>query len=103
MRSLVTFISLSVGLAACQGQIDSAEMAPPSGNTIAAAVKQVAAEAKLAEPLETTALRRVNFWAGDWIVCVREASLSQPPAYPYAIFFDSAYKRSRIAVGVDEC
>jgi hypothetical protein len=105
----LSLLSLSLGLVACQGQIESgpvttAQKAPPSGNTIAAAVKQVATEAKLAEPWETTALRpSYSAVPGDWIICVREASPAKPPAYAYAIFFDSDYKRSRMAVGVDEC
>jgi hypothetical protein len=105
----MSLLSLSLGLAASQSQIESglvttAQKASPSGNTIAAAVKQVATEAKLAEPWETTALRpSYSAVPGDWIICVREASPAKPPAYAYAIFFDSDYKRSRMAVGVDEC
>jgi hypothetical protein len=109
MRPPIGLLSLSLGLAACQGHIESelvatTQKATPSGNTIAAAVRQVAAEAKLGEPWETTALRpSYSPVFGDWIICVREASPPKLPAYAYAIFFDSDYKRARMAVGVDEC
>ena len=107
MRLRVTALCLSLGLTACEGQLDpppvgAAESAAPSQADIAAGVASVAAQAKLAAPLETTALRPTHpIEPGDWVVCVRSTSPERPP--PYAVFFAPKFKDFRSAVAIDEC
>jgi hypothetical protein len=78
---------------------------PPSMPTTAAlvaGVKQAAAEAHLAAPLEMSDLRPTDHGLGHYIVCIRGVSNDSRTGF-YAVFFDDKYKGSRLPVSYENC
>jgi hypothetical protein len=103
-------ILLSLMLAACSSDpsLPAATYVPPSPPTQNAIVKvatAAAAEAKLAVPLQISAVRHTDHGPGQYFICLREAN---PPSDKrqryYSVFFDNdTSKGSRLSVIMDEC
>jgi hypothetical protein len=104
-------ILLSLMLAACSNDpsIPAAPTyvppSPPTPNAIVAVATAAAAEAKLAAPLQISAVRPTDHGPGQYFICLREAN--PPPDKPqryYSVFFtNDTYKGSRLSVIMDEC
>jgi len=77
--------------------------APPP-ETIQKGVQIAAKAAKLAMPVEISALRKNDHGPGDYFVCLREASPLPDKARPtYSVFFDDGYKDLRLSVFLENC
>jgi hypothetical protein len=105
-------ILLSLMLAACSSDLPASTYppyvppSPPTQNAIVTVATTIAAEAKLAAPLQISAVRQSNHGPGLYFICLREAN--PPPDNRrqryYSVFFDNdAYKGSRLSVIMDEC
>jgi hypothetical protein len=103
-------ILLSLMLAACSSDpsIPASTYvlpSPPTQNAIVPIATAAAAEAKLAAPLQISAVRQTDHGPGQYFICLREAN--PPPDKRqryYSVFFDNdTYKGSRLSVIMDEC
>jgi hypothetical protein len=106
-------ILLSLMLAACSSDpgLPTSTYAPyvppspPTQTAIVPVVTAAAAEAKLAAPLQISAVRQTDHGPGKYFVCLREAN--PPPDKRqryYSVFFDNdTNKGSRLSVIMDEC
>jgi hypothetical protein len=103
-------ILLSLMLAACSSDpnIPAATYVPPSPptqNAIVVVATAAAGEAKLAAPLQISALRQTDHGPGQYFICLREAN--PPPDKRqryYSVFFNNdTYKGSRLSVIMDAC
>jgi hypothetical protein len=106
-------ILLSLMLAACSSDpgLPTSTYAPyvppspPTQTAIVPVVTAAAAEAKLAAPLQISAVRQTDHGPGKYFVCLREAN--PPPDKRqryYSVFFDNDInKGSRLSVIMDEC
>ena len=78
---------------------------PPTQKAIVAVATAAAAEAKLAAPLQISAVRQTDHGPGQYFICLREAN--PPPDKRqryYSVFFDNdTSKGSRLSVIMDEC
>jgi hypothetical protein len=78
---------------------------PPTQQAIVAVATAAAAEAKLAAPLQISAVRQTDHGPGQYFICLREAN--PPPDKRqryYSVFFDNdTSKGSRLSVIMDEC
>jgi hypothetical protein len=104
---------LSLILAACSSDpglpaatyVPYAPPSPPTQNAIVLVATTAAAEAKLAAPLQISAVRQTDHGPGQYFICLREAN--PPPDKRqryYSVFFDNdTYKGSRLSVIMDEC
>ena len=107
---IMVAILLSLMLAACSSDpsLPAATYVPPSPptqNAIVPVVAAAAADAKLAAPLQISAVRQTDHGPGQYFICLREAN---PPSDKrqryYSVFFDNdTYKGSRLSVIMDEC
>ena len=104
-------ILLSLMLAACSSDpsLPASTYVPPSPptqNAIVTVATAAAADAKLAAPLQISAVRQTDHGGpGQYFICLREAN---PPSDKrqryYAVFFDNdTSKGSRLSVIMDEC
>ncbi|MGY4428906.1 hypothetical protein ACVWWO_001383 [Bradyrhizobium sp. F1.13.1] len=76
----------------------------PNQETIEKGVQIAAKAAKLAMPLEVSALRKADHGPGDYFVCLREANpLPDKPRPTYSVFFDEGYKDLRLSVILENC
>jgi hypothetical protein len=76
----------------------------PTQETIQKGVQVAAQAAKLAMPVEISALRKADHGPGDYFVCLREASpLPDKPRPTYSVFFDDGYKDLRLSVILENC
>jgi hypothetical protein len=68
-------------------------------------VAAIAGDAKLAAPLEISAVRKNDHGPGTYFVCVREVNPpADQPRRIYATFLDNdTYKGSRQAIIMDQC
>jgi hypothetical protein len=106
-------ILLSLMLAACSSDpglpastyAPYVPSSPPTQAAIVAVVTAAAAEAKLAAPLQISAVRQTDHGPGLYFVCLREAN--PPPDKRqryYSVFFDGdTNKGSRLSIIMDEC
>jgi hypothetical protein len=103
-------IPLSLMLAACSSDPSMpaatyVPSSPPTQNAIVAIATAAAAEAKLAAPLQISAVRQTDHGPGLYFICLREAN--PPPDKRqryYSVFFDNdTSKGSRLSVIMDEC
>jgi len=106
-------ILLSLMLAACSSEpgLPASTYAPyvppspPTQNAIVAGATAAAGEAKLAAPLQISAVRQAERGPGRYFICLKEAT--PPPDKPqryYSVFFDNdAYKGTRASVMVEQC
>jgi hypothetical protein len=110
-RPLFPILPLSLMLAACSSDpsLSASTYVPPSPPTQTAIVSvatATAAEAKLAAPLQISAVRQTDHGGpGQYFICLREAN---PPSDKrqryYSIFFDNdTSKGSRLSVIMDDC
>jgi hypothetical protein len=77
---------------------------PPTQATVVAVAKMVAAESKVAPPLEISAVRPTDHGPGRFFVCMRETNPTSEKRVVYSIFFDNdVYKGSRQSVILDAC
>jgi hypothetical protein len=103
-------ILLSLMLAACSSDPSLpastyVSPSPPTQNAIVPVATAAAAEAKLAAPLQISAVRQTDHGPGQYFICLREAN---PPSDKrqrfYSVFFDNdTSKGSRLSVIMDEC
>ena len=79
--------------------------AAPSQEALQKIITNVAKEAKLAGPVEMSAVRQTDHGPGDYFVCLREANaVPNAPRLTYSVFFDGdAYKGSRQSVILEAC
>lgn len=97
-----------VTLAACSTSENLPPMQPyvdpsmPTTTALIAGVKQAAAEAHLAAPLEMSDLRPTDHGPGRFMVCIRGISNDIRTGF-YAAFFDDVYKGSRLPVIFEHC
>jgi hypothetical protein len=103
-------ILLSLMLAACSSDPDSSvptyvPASPPTQKAIVVGATAAAVEAKLATPLQISAVQQSSHGLGSYFVCLREANPpSDGPQRYYSVFFDNeVYKGDRLSVMVDEC
>jgi hypothetical protein len=102
-------ILLSLMLVACSTDpslpVPTYAPSPPTQKTIVAIATTAASEAKLAAPLQISAVRQSDHGPGNYFVCLREANPpSDGPQRYYSVFFDNdAYKGLRLSVMIDEC
>ncbi len=76
----------------------------PTEEAIKKGVQIAAKAAKLATPVEVSALRKADHGPGDYFVCLREASpLPDQPRPTYSVFFDDGYKDFRMSVILEKC
>jgi hypothetical protein len=107
MRAPIVLVLCST-LAACSTSESFPPMQPyvppsmPTTVDLVAGVKQAAAEAHLAAPLEMSDLRPTDHGPGHFIVCIRGVSNDFRTGF-YAAFFDEKYKASRLPVILDGC
>jgi hypothetical protein len=103
-------ILLSLILAACSSDPNIpapiyVPPSPPTQNAIVVVATAAAGEAKLAAPLQISAVRPTDHGPGQYFICLREAN--PPPDKPqryYSVFFtNDTYKGSRLSVIMDEC
>jgi hypothetical protein len=106
-------ILLSLMLAACSSDpgLPASTYAPyvppspPTQSAIVPAATAAAAEAKLAAPLQISAVRHTDRGPGQYFICLREAN--PPPdkrQRHYSDFFNNdTNKGSRLSVIMDEC
>jgi hypothetical protein len=109
MRILKSAVLLNLLLSACSGthEIEAIYVKPsaPSEAAVGSGVKKIAADAKLLDSLEISAVRPADHGPGSYFFCVREAGIppNQPRKY-YSVFFDSdKYMGSRLSVILDKC
>jgi hypothetical protein len=112
-RPAILLLLLSLMLAACSSDPGLPAStyppyvppSPPTQNAIVAPATGAAAEAKLAAPLQISAVRQTDHGPGHYFICLREAN--PPPDKRqryYSVFFDNdTYKGSRLSVIMDEC
>jgi len=74
----------------------------PTTTALIAGVKQAAAEAHLAAPLEMSDLRPTDHGPGHFMVCIRGIPNDIRTGF-YAAFFDDVYKGSRLPVIFERC
>ena len=106
-------ILLTLMLAACSSDpglpastyVPYVPPSPPTQNAIVAPATTAAAEAKLAAPLQISAVRQTDHGPGRYFICLREANpLPDKRQRYYSLFFDNdTYKGSRLSVIMDEC
>ena len=109
-RALFPILLLSLMLAACSSDpsLPASTYVPPSPptqNAIVTVATAAAAEAKLAAPLQISAVRQTDHGPGQYFICLREAN---PPSDKrqryYSVSFDNdTSKGSRLSVIMDEC
>lgn len=101
---------LALALGACSSTVSSLEPvyvppSPPSEKAVSSAVAKVATDARLAKPVEISAVRTNDHGPGGYFVCARE--VDPPPGKTrryYSIFLDNEdYKGSRLSVIMDQC
>jgi hypothetical protein len=78
---------------------------PPDPSKVTAALRTVAAEAKLAEPLEISAPIEANQISSiPWIICLRSGATEESRRRTYSAFFkNNDFVSSRMSVVVDHC
>ena len=109
MKTRRLAILLSLMLAACSSEPSSTvsyvPSSPPTQKAIVASSNAAAKEAKLAAPVQISAVRQSDHGPGSYFVCLREANPpSNEPQRYYSVFFDNdAYKGDRLSVMIDEC
>jgi hypothetical protein len=98
---------LYLGLAGCSSELDALPDIgdQPNISAMAAKIREVAAEAKLANPIEVAGPIRANPISSiPWIICVRSHAPDTPLNRIYALFFkDGKYVSSRMTAVVDQC
>lgn len=96
-----------IGLAGCSSTVEMLPDAgdPPAISAMAATIRFVATEAKLANPIEVAGPIRANpISSSPWIICVRSQVPDTPLNRTYALFFkDGKYVSSRMTAMVDQC
>ena len=105
-RSCMILLGLLLGACSSVHTTEPTYVPPsaPTEKAIGAAVAAVANEAKLASPLEISAVRPNHHGPGSYFVCVREANPPQEKRRYYSTFFDNdTYKGSRLSVIMDQC
>jgi hypothetical protein len=103
-------VLLGLMLAACSSDLGLpastyVSPSPPTQKAIVASATATAGEAKLAAPLQISAVRQTDRGPGQYFICLREANPPPDKRQPYySVFFDNdLYKGSRLSVIMDEC
>ena len=98
---------LCVLLAGCSSVVESfPENLPPAPNLLALAtvLKNVAAEAHLAEPVEVSdPIRAHPISLSPWLICLRSGKSEESKRLTYSAFFTDKYVSSRYSAIVDNC
>ena len=111
LKCLLYVPLLGLLLSACSMWADTSlapplveSIGPPSHEAMQKGIQTVVTEAKLAGPIEISALRKADHGPGDYFICLREATPSPEKQHPiYSVFFDSTYKGSRQSVILEGC
>ena len=95
-------------LAACSSHMEdtpAATINPPDPSKVTATLRAVAAQAKLAEPVEISGPVAANpISAIPWIICLRSGATEESKRHTYSAFFkNDEYVSSRMSVVVDHC
>lgn len=77
----------------------------PEPSKVMNSLKKVAAEAKLAEPIEISEPVRAHpISSVPWIICLRSGATELSKRRPYAVLFEgNRYVEARLSVIVDRC
>jgi hypothetical protein len=76
----------------------------PTQEMIQKGVRVAAKAAKLAMPVEVSALRKADHGPGNYFVCLREAGPLPDKTRPtYSVFFDDGYMDLRLSVILENC
>jgi hypothetical protein len=103
---MLRVLLLCVLLAGCSSVESFPEDLPaaPDLSKVAAALKTVAAEAHLAEPVEVSDPIRANpISASPWLICLRSGQSEESKRLTYSAFFTDKLVSSRYSVIVDDC
>ena len=91
MLRIMLFSVLLAGCSSVEGLPEDLQP-PPSRSTVAKILKQVAADAKLSEPVEVSDPIRANpISSSPWLICLRSAKSEESKRPTYSAFFTDKY------------